>query len=304
MSTYRFISAERASFPVSLLCVVLEVSKSGFYAWTTRAPSDRTLSDAWLSGRIEEIHGGARGVYGARRIHAELRHAHGVRIGRKRIERLMREGGLSGLVKRKRGKTTIRVPGVRVADDLVDRRFFREGPNRLWVADITYLPTWEGWLYLAAVQDAFSRRIVGWAMAEHMRSELVVEALEMAVARRRLHLRALLGGAGVLRVRARRLLAPDRRLAARSAHASRPRRRRASDGARHPRAGRARRARPPLRSRQPAWVQPVLATVCWLKGLYGMVNHSLGAWAAARDSGSGGAAVVAEARPEGGPERR
>ena len=185
MSTYRFISAERASFPVSLLCVVLEVSKSGFYAWTTRAPSDRTLSDAWLSGRIEEIHGGARGVYGARRIHAELRHAHGVRIGRKRIERLMREGGLSGLVKRKRGKTTIRVPGVRVADDLVDRRFFREGPNRLWVADITYLPTWEGWLYLAAVQDAFSRRIVGWAMAEHMRSELVVEALEMAVARRR-----------------------------------------------------------------------------------------------------------------------
>ena len=185
MSTYRFISAERASFPVSLLCVVLEVSKSGFYAWTTRAPSDRTLSDAWLSGRIEEIHGGARGVYGARRIHAEFRHAHGVRIGRKRVERLMREGGLSGLVKRKRGKTTIRVPGVRVADDLVDRRFFREGPNRLWVADITYLPTWEGWLYLAAVQDAFSRRIVGWAMAEHMRSELVVEALEMAVHRRR-----------------------------------------------------------------------------------------------------------------------
>ncbi len=185
MSTYRFISAERASFPVSLLCAVLEVSKSGFYAWTTRAPSDRTLSDAWLSERIKEIHGAARGVYGARRIHAELRHAHGVRIGRKRVERLMREGGLSGLVKRKRGKTMIRVPGVRVADDLVDRRFSRAGPNRLWVADITYLPTWEGWLYLAAVQDAFSRRIVGWAMAEHMRSELVVEALEMAVHRRR-----------------------------------------------------------------------------------------------------------------------
>ncbi len=150
-----------------------------------RVPSDRGLSDAWLSERIKEIHGGARGVYGARRIHAELRHAHGVRMGRKRVERLMREGGLSGLVKRQRGKTTIRAPGVRVADDLVDRRFDREGPNRLWVADITYLPTWEGWLYLAAVQDAFSRRIVGWAMAEHMRSELVVEALEMAVHRRR-----------------------------------------------------------------------------------------------------------------------
>ncbi len=185
MSSYRFISAERASFPVSLLCSVLEVSKSGFYAWTTRSPSDRTLSDAWLSERIREIHGGARGVYGARRIHAELRHRHGVRVGRKRVERLMREAGLSGLLKRRRGRTTLRVPGVRVADDLVDRRFSREGPNRLWVADITYLSTWEGWLYLAAVQDAFSRRIVGWAMAEHMRSELVVEALEMAVHRRR-----------------------------------------------------------------------------------------------------------------------
>ena len=185
MSTYRFISAERASFPVSLLCEVLGVSRSGFHAWRMRAPNNRRLSDAWLSERIKEIHGRARGVYGARRVHAELRHAYGVRIGRKRVERLMREVGLSGLIKRRRGRTTIRVPGVRVADDLVDRRFFREGPNRLWVADITYLPTWEGWLYLAAVQDAFSRRIVGWAMAEHMRAELVVEALEMAVHRRR-----------------------------------------------------------------------------------------------------------------------
>jgi len=185
VSTYRFISAERASFPVSLLCALLEVSASGYYAWASRAPSDRTLSDAWLSGRIKEIHGRARGVYGARRIHAELRHRDGVGVGRKRVERLMRSAGLSGLLKRRRGRTTIRVPGVRVADDLVDRRFDREGPNRLWVADITYLPTWEGWLYLAAVQDAFSRRIVGWAMAEHMRAELVVETLEMAVSRRR-----------------------------------------------------------------------------------------------------------------------
>ena len=97
----------------------------------------------------------------------------------------MRKSGLSGLLKRRRGRTTIRVPGVCVADDLVDRHFSREGPNRLWVADITYLSTWEGWLYLAAVQDAFSRRIVGWAMADHLRSELVVDALEMAVHRRR-----------------------------------------------------------------------------------------------------------------------
>ena len=97
----------------------------------------------------------------------------------------MREGGLSGLVKRKRGKTTIRVPGVRVVDDLVDRRFSRTGPNRLWVADITYLPTWEGWLYLAAVQDAFSRRIVGWSMSNDLKSRLVLDALEMALANRR-----------------------------------------------------------------------------------------------------------------------
>jgi len=97
----------------------------------------------------------------------------------------MREADLSGLIRSKRGKTTIRVPGVRVADDLVERRFRPAAPNVLWVADITYLPTWEGWLYLAAVQDAYSRRIVGWAMADHMRAELVVDALHMALARRR-----------------------------------------------------------------------------------------------------------------------
>ena len=109
----------------------------------------------------------------------------GERLGRKRVERLMRQAGISGLVKRRRGRTTIRVPGVRVCDDLVDRAFAADGPNRLWVADITYLRTWEGWLYLAAVQDVYSRRIVGWAMADHMRAELVVDALEMALAQRR-----------------------------------------------------------------------------------------------------------------------
>ena len=97
----------------------------------------------------------------------------------------MRQAVISGLVPKKRGKTTIRVPGVRVADDLVARNFKPAAPNVLWVADITYLRTWEGWLYLAAIQDAFSRRIVGWAMADHMRAELVVDALQMALARRR-----------------------------------------------------------------------------------------------------------------------
>jgi putative transposase len=173
VSTYRIISAERASFPVSVMCEVLGVSRSGFHAWECRAPSDRALSDAWLISRITEIHEQARGVYGSRRVQAELRLGQGIQASRKRVRRLMRQAGISGLVKIKRGRTTIRVPGVRVADDLVERKFRPEAPNVLWVADITYLRTWEGWLYLAAVQDAYSRKIVGWAMTEHMRTELV-----------------------------------------------------------------------------------------------------------------------------------
>jgi len=184
VSVYRIISAERASFPVSVMCEVLGVSRSGFHDWERRAPSGRALSDAWLSSRITEIHEQARGVYGSRRVLAELRLGQGIQASRKRVRRLMRQAGISGLVKVKRGKTTIRVPGVRVADDLVDRKFRPEAPNVLWVADITYLRTWEGWLYLAAVQDAYSRRIVGWAMTEHMRTELVADALQMAVHRR------------------------------------------------------------------------------------------------------------------------
>jgi putative transposase len=185
VSVYRFISAEKARTPVSTCCELLGVSRSGFYDWRRRPPSDRALSDAWLTERIKAIHAANRGVYGARRVHAELRLAEGIRVGRKRVERLMRRAAISGLVARKRGRTTIRVPGVRVADDLVERDFKPAAPNVLWVADITYLRTWEGWLYLAAIQDAFSRRIVGWAMAKHMCAELVVDALQMALARRR-----------------------------------------------------------------------------------------------------------------------
>ena len=185
MSTYRIISAERASFPVSVMCEVLEVSRPGFHQWEHRAPSDRALGDAWLTEKITDIHERARGVYGSRRVQAELRLGQGIRVSRRRIQRLMRAAGISGLVKVKKGRTTIRVPGVRVADDLVERRFRPDRPNMLWVADITYLRTWEGWLYLAAVQDAFSRMIVGWAMAEHIRTELVADALGMALARRR-----------------------------------------------------------------------------------------------------------------------
>jgi len=179
------IAAEGPNSPVSLQCELLGVSTSGYYDWARRAPSDRALTDAFLTERIKEIHAEARGVYGAPRIHAELRHAHGIRVGKKRVARLMGAAGLSGLITKRRGCTTIRVPGVRVADDLVERQFRPAAPNLLWVADITYLRTWEGWLYLAAVQDAFSRAIVGWAIESHMRAALVVDALQMALGRRR-----------------------------------------------------------------------------------------------------------------------
>jgi putative transposase len=182
---FRIISAEKASFPVSLMCETLAVNRSGFYAWERRPPSDRALSDAWLTGQIKEIWAANRKVYGARRIHAELRLGRGVTVSRKRVERLMREAGISGLIRRRRRGTTIRVAGVRVADDIVKRGFRPGSPNVLWCADITYLETWQGRCYLAAVQDLYSRIIVGWQLAEHMRSELVVDALRMGVHRRR-----------------------------------------------------------------------------------------------------------------------
>jgi putative transposase len=182
---FSFIAAEKTGYPVALMCRALEVNRTSFHDWERRPPSQRTLTDAWLVEKIKAIHESKRRVYGAPRIHAELRMAHGVRVSKKRIERLMRAAGISGLVPRKRGRTTIRVPGVRVADDLVERHFRPSAPNVLWLADITYLRSWEGWLYLAAVQDAYSRAIVGWSMAEHMRAELVVDALQMALSRRR-----------------------------------------------------------------------------------------------------------------------
>ncbi len=184
MSCFRFIAAEKANYPISLLCRMLGVSRSGFHAWAGRAPSDRTLADAWLTARIGEIHANSRDSYGSRRIHLELRDE-GVRVGRKRVERLMRAAQLSGYVKRRKYKTTIRVPGVRVAADLVERDFNPTAPNRLWASDIKYVPTWQGTLYLASVIDCYSRRVVGWAMRDEMPAELVVDALEMAINRRR-----------------------------------------------------------------------------------------------------------------------
>ena len=185
MRIFGFIAAKKAEHSISIMCRVLGVSRSGFHAWRRREPCARALEDERLTGRIREIHRSNRGVYGSPRIHAELRIVDGERIGRKRVERLMRTDGLSGLQAKRWRRTTIRVPGVRVCEDLVDRDFAAEGPDRIWVADITYLRTWEGWLYLAAIQDLFSRRIVGWGMADHMRCELVVDALQMALGRRR-----------------------------------------------------------------------------------------------------------------------
>jgi putative transposase len=182
---FGFIAAKKAEHSIKSMCRVLGVSRSGFHAWQTREPSARRREDERLLERIREIHAENRRVYGSPRIRAELAMADGVRVSRKRVERLMREAGISGLIKKKRGQTTIRVPGVRVCEDLVDRAFLAAAPDQLWVADITYLRTWEGWLYLVAVQDVFSRRIVGWSMADHMRTELVCDALQMALAQRR-----------------------------------------------------------------------------------------------------------------------
>jgi putative transposase len=167
------------------MCRVLEVNRTSFHDWERRAPSDRALSDAWLTERIKQVHAASDGTYGARRVHAELRLGHGIHVGRKRVERLMGAAGISGVAARKRRRTTIRLPGLRVAADLVERDFRPSSPNLTWSADITYISTWEGFLYLAHVQDLFSRLIVGWSMADHLRSEIVVDALEMALARRR-----------------------------------------------------------------------------------------------------------------------
>ncbi len=182
---FSFIAAEKRNYPVAVMCRVFCVNRTGFHNWERRAPSDRALADAWLSERIKQIHDSSRGVYGAPRIHAELRMEHDIRVGRKRVARLMKAGAISGVRPRKQWRTTIRIPGITPATDLVERQFQPERPNVLWVSDITYLRTGEGWLYLAAVQDTYSRAIVGWSMATHMRASLVVDALKMALARRR-----------------------------------------------------------------------------------------------------------------------
>jgi putative transposase len=166
------------------MCRVFGVSPSGFYAWSGRAPSARALRDAELTARIRVFHARSKGAYGAPNIHEDLRDE-GIRVGCKRVARLMKADGLKGVCRRKWVVTTTRDADAAPAADLVQRQFVADAPNRLWVADITYIPTWAGFLYLAVVLDAFSRKIVGWAMAEHLRTELVLAALNMALGQRR-----------------------------------------------------------------------------------------------------------------------
>jgi putative transposase len=177
------VSDHQADYPIATMCQLLGVSPSGYYAWRKRQPSPRSETDAALIAEIQVARAGSRGTYGAPRIHAELA-AKGTYIGRKRVARLMAQAGLAGVSRRRFITTTVN-DGGRQAPDLVERNFTAEAPDRLCVADITYIPTWAGFLYLAVVLDAYSRRIVGWSMATTLAKQLVRDALNMALAARR-----------------------------------------------------------------------------------------------------------------------
>jgi putative transposase len=189
MSCYRFVAAHAAQHPVALSDRVLGAARSGYSAWRRRAPSAHAQADERLTERIRAIHRTSRGTYGSPRVHAELRAA-GERRERRRVARLMREAGLRGCPGRRRHvRTTTRDRQATPAPDRVERAFAPPAtgaPDRLWVADIDDVATLDGWLYLAVVLDAFSRRVVGWAMADHRRTELVLDAWAMALRRRRL----------------------------------------------------------------------------------------------------------------------
>ncbi len=178
------MSANQADFPVQKMCDVLKVSASGYYAWRERAPSQRVVDDAVLTERIRTIHAESDGTYGMPRVRAELADQ-GTAIGCKRVAPLMRRAGLRGVSRRGYVVTTRRDPRQRPAPDRVNRRFVAAAPNQSWVADMTYVPTWAGFVYLAIVLDVWSRRIVGWSIGERMTAELVLAALSMAVQQRK-----------------------------------------------------------------------------------------------------------------------
>jgi putative transposase len=178
------MKANRARWPIATMARLLGVSTSGYYAWLVCDPSKHACSDAQLLLRIRTLHASSRGTYGVPRIHVQLARE-GVYVARKRVARLMRMAGLCGASRRHWKITTRQRPGARRAPDLVRRHFSADAPNVLWVADATYIPTGEGFLYLAVVLDVFSRRIVGWAMSNHLYTELMLRALDMALAQRR-----------------------------------------------------------------------------------------------------------------------
>ncbi len=177
------MTANQAVFPIRTMARVLKVSPAGYYAWKSRQPSVRARADAELLRRIRTIHAVSQGTYGAPRIHAELQ-AKGIHVGEKRVARLMRQAGITGVSRRRATRTTIRDRDERPAPDLVDRDFRADAANQLWVADVTYVPTVQGWLYLACVTDVFSRMVIGWSMASHRKTDLVVDAVTMAAHRR------------------------------------------------------------------------------------------------------------------------
>lgn len=181
---FEFVEANQARFAVATMCRVLGVSTSGYYEWRTRPPSARALTDEVLVEAIRDVHRESRETYGYRRVHAELVDERGFTLGRHKVARLMAKHGIVGVTRRKFCRTTRRDDTGRPAPDLLERDFTATATDQRWVADITYVPTWAGFLFLAVVIDVFSRKVVGWSMSSSQRTELVTSALRMAVARR------------------------------------------------------------------------------------------------------------------------
>jgi putative transposase len=182
---FEFVDANQAQFPVSVMCRTLGVSTSGYYGWRDRPPSERALADEVLTEQIREVHQQSRQTYGYRRVTAELTDGEGQQVGKHRVARLMRKASIQGVTRRHFCRTTRRDEADQPVPDLINRDFTAPGPDRRWVADITYVPTWSGFVYLAIVLDVFSRRVVGWSMSASLKTEVVTRALRMAVGRRR-----------------------------------------------------------------------------------------------------------------------
>ena len=182
---FRMIDEERAHHPVSRIARAVGVTAQGYYAWRKRPVSARQRSDSSLKQTISKIHSGSFGTYGAPRIHAELADDHDVHVGMKRVARLMRELGLEGVSRRGKKRARRLAAETPAAPDLVRRNFVADRPNQLWVADITYIHTWEGWLFLAAVMDIYTKRIVGWSMRDDLKADIVIDALGMAATMRK-----------------------------------------------------------------------------------------------------------------------